>query len=126
MPYRVGEEIQAKKDIMYVHPSTPQLRGEKPHGIELVPQQNISSRLVPGIYLYCIYVYPSRGRYSIFTIKIALVVFMSCVGTSEEHVWLAGRMVRQCDSFQFFQQILLSEQLSCRGLLLCFSDTFAL
>lgn len=35
----------------------------------------------------------SRGRRSIFTLKIVWGVLMSYLGISEEHFWLAGRMV---------------------------------
>lgn len=35
----------------------------------------------------------SRGRCSIFTLKIVWVVLMSYLGISEEHFWVAGRMV---------------------------------
>lgn len=103
---------------MCVHPSTSQLRGEKPHVMELlVPQQNISSRLMTGVYLDCIYIYPQQGKVQYFHNK-------NSFGCTHELCWYfrgTGVVSRQDGSvsvshFSFTNRILLSEQLSCRSL----------
>ena len=126
-----GKNLQVcwchNKMCMCVHRSTSQTiwkctvsaRRKKPTCM-LVSQQNVSNMSVSRMYL------ATGGEDVVFYIKkkfgyqrVTLVFQRNISG--QRVGWFC-----QCETFQIYQQIFLSEHLSCRGLLLCFSDSFAL